>query len=237
MVRGPRRGVAGLTPPARRLPSALVAAVLLCAVGLRPVAAQATDGADGTSAEETRSPAAASAVPDSLSSVPDPLTADTARGDSAGGIAGFFGVPWHADSASVVESMGPPISVARLGDGLRIFNYTPWFLDRDGFLALWLQEGEGMVHGNYEPVVGDCTRMLREMVRELNRRHRSLAPSTRGDVGSGVLEKDLCLAAMEDGARLTVTWEDAQGNRIRVGSRPEAPALLMEATAAGWERP
>lgn len=160
-----------------------------------------------------------------------------ATSDTHPRIAGFFDVPWRADSAEVVERLGPPISVARAGDGVRIFNYTPWFLDRDGFLGLWLEEDRGMVGGSYEPVVGDCTRMLRQMVRELNRRHSGLSSTTRGDVGDGPLEKDLCLAAIEDGARLTVTWEDEEGNRIRVGSRPGRPALIMSATMAGWQRP
>lgn len=224
----------GLRPTAPPHRSVLAAAVVLLAVGVPPLAAQAPDGADPPSAGDGHAAAAdtaATGVP-----APDTTVADSAAPDSVAGIAGFFGVPWHADSAAVVDSMGPPLSVARVRDGLRIFNYTPWFLDRDGFLALWIQEGEGLVHGSYEPVVGDCTRMLREMVRELNRRLRSLSPSTRGDVGPGVLRKDLCLAAMEDSARLTVTWEDEEGNRIEVGSRPGAPALLMEATAAGWER-
>lgn len=185
----------------------------LALVGTSPLAGQTAEGAD-------RPPSDSESPP-----------------DTAPRIAGFFDVPWHADSAEVVERMGPPISVARAGDGMRIFQYTPWFLDRDGFLGLWLEDGRGMVGGSYEPVVGDCTRMLQQMVRELNRRHRGLSATTRGDVGDGPLEKDLCLAAIEDSARLTVTWEDAAGNRIQVGSRPGRPALLMSATVAGWQRP
>lgn len=202
-----------MTSVRRFTPTALAAALLFAAVP--PAAAQTPDRSDAPA------PPAAAGVP----------------ADSAPGIPGFFEVPWHADSAEVVERLGPPLSVARVEEGLRIFNYTPWFLDRDGILALWLEEGEGMVHGSYEPVVGDCTRMLRQMVRELNRRHRGLSPSTRGDLGPGGLQKDLCLAAIEDSARLTVTWEDAAGNRVQVGSRPGRPELMMTATAAGWERP
>ena len=180
-------------------------------------------------------PGAAQAPERSHASAPTSTARSAA--DSTPRIDAFFDVPWHADSAEVVERLGPPISVARTEEGIRIFSYTPWFLDRDGILALWLEEGKGMVHGSYEPVVGDCTRMLRQMVRELNRRHRGLSPSTRGDLGPGGLQKDLCLAAIEDGARLTVTWEDPAGNRIQLGSRPDRPELLMTATAAGWERP
>lgn len=192
----------------------------------------------GTALLATTAPPATAAAqaPDRSGSVdtpPDPVPG----ADSTPRIAGFFDIPWHADSAAVVELMGPPISVARVREGLRIFNYTPWFLNRDGILALWIQERNGLVHGSYEPIVGDCTWMLRQMVRELNRRHPRLSPSTNGDVGRGGLRKDLCLAAIEDSARLTVTWEDPAGNRIRVGSRPDRPELLMTATAAGWDRP
>lgn len=201
--------------PVRRLAPVALAAALLTAAALSPGTAQTPDRSDA----------------------PDPPSAAAVAADSAPSIAGFFDVPWSADSAEVVERLGPPLSVANVEEGLRIFNYTPWFLDRDGILALWLEEGEGMVHGSYEPVVGDCTRMLRQMVRELNRRHRGLSPSTQGDLGPGGLRKDLCLAAIEDSARLTVTWEDPAGNRIQVGSRPGRPELLMTATAAGWERP
>lgn len=189
-------------------------------------------------------PALAAAPAPAAAQAPDPSGSRDApsdavpAADSTPRIAGFFDIPWHADSADVVEHMGPPISVARVQEGLRIFNYTPWFLNRDGILALWMEDGDGMVHGSYEPVVGDCTWMLRQMVRELNRRHPRLSPSTSGDVGrGGGLRKDLCLAAIEDSARLTVTWEDPAGNRIRVGSRPGRPELLMTATAAGWDRP
>lgn len=206
-----------LKAPLRSRLAALAAGAALV-LGSLPAAAQTSDRAEAPGGEQ-----------------PGPV-ADAPSPDSTPGIVGFFGVPWHADSSAVVEAMGPPISVARVEDGLRIFNYTPWFLDRDGFLALWIEEGEGLVHGSYEPVVSDCTWMLRQMVHELNRRHRSLSATTRGDVGEGVLEKDLCLAAMEDSARLTVTWEDAAGNRIQVGSSPGSPALLMTATSAGWQR-
>lgn len=204
-----------MTPFPRTLAILVAAAAVPWAGGATPLAAQAPDRHVG--------PERATSAP-----VADP--------DATPGIAGFFDVPWHADSTEVVERMGPPISVARVDEGLQIFNYTPWFLDRDGFLTLWLEEDEGMVHGSYEPVVGDCTRMLRQMVRELNRRHRGLSPSTRGDLGNAGLQKDLCLAAIEDGARLTVTWEDPEGNRLRVGSRPGRPELLMTATSAGWKR-
>lgn len=209
--------------PLRPALAALAAAAVLAISAVPPAAAQAHERPDGREGRQDPAGSAAGGA--------------AGAPDSTGRIGGFFDVPWHADSAAVVEKLGPPISVARTDDGLRIFHYTPWFLDRDGFLALWLAEGEGMVHGSYEPVVGDCTRMLREMVRELNRRYRELSPSTRGDLGGGGLRKDLCLAAIEDGARLTVTWEDASGNRIRVGSGPERPALLMTATSAGWRRP
>lgn len=209
--------------PSRLLAVAVLAAAALAMPPGSPLAAQAPERSETT--DRRAGPPAAGAA--DTAGMPNP----------AEHIGGFFGVPWHADSAAVVERMGPPISVAREEDGIRIFTYTPWFLDRDGFLALWLEEGKGMVHGTYEPVVGDCTRMLRQMVRELNRRHRELSPSTRGDLGAGRLRKDLCLAAIEDDARLTVTWEDAQGNRVQVGSSPDRPALRMTATSAGWTRP
>lgn len=205
----------------------VVAAVAALSLLWAPsLTAQASERPESEPPEPVRPEGEAGGASDSL-----------ATSDTAPGIAGFFDVPWHADSAEVVERMGPPISVARAGDGVRIFHYTPWFLDRDGFLGLWMVDGRGMVGGSYEPVVGDCTRMLQQMVRELNRRHRELSPATRGDVGDGPLEKDLCVAAMEDSARLTVTWEDAKGNRIQVGSRPGRPALIMSATVAGWQRP
>lgn len=224
MVRGPRRGVAGLSLLRPRAVPAILAALAILAPP--PLTAQSSDGpTDGDGAAAAARPAPAQGAPDAVP--PE---------DSAPRIAGFFDVPWHADSAAVAERMGPPISVARIEEGLRIFTYTPWFLDRDGFLGLWMREGEGMVHGTYEPVVGDCTEMLRQMVRELNRRHRRISPSTKGDVGSGPLRKDICLAAIEDSARLTVTWEDPQGNRIQVGSRPGRPELMMTGSSAAWLR-
>lgn len=224
MTRSPRAAAARFSrAPAIAVLAAVAALSLLWAPSLT---AQASERPESERPESVRPEGEDRGTSDSV-----------AAPDTPPRIAGFFDVPWHADSAEVVERMGPPISVARAGDGVRIFHYTPWFLDRDGFLGLWMAEDAGMVGGSYEPVVGDCTRMLHQMVRELNRRHRGLSPATRGDVGDGPLEKDLCLAAMEDSARLTVTWEDAEGNRIQVGSRPGRPALIMSATVAGWQRP
>lgn len=172
------------------------------------------------------SPAAAQA-----SGTPDrpPLPGDA--GDPGDGrIDGFWGFPWGADSARIVERMGPPLSVSDAGDGARVFAFTPLFLGRDGYLYLRLAADRGLVGGSWEPMTSDCTDMMRRLVRTLKRAHPGVSPRTRGNVRGG-LTRDLCVAAMEDSVRLEVRWEDDAGNRLRVVSTPERPALRMLGTA------
>lgn len=149
-----------------------------------------------------------------------------------GRIGGFWGLPWGADSTTVVEALGPPLSVSRIGEGLRSFAYTPLFLGRDGYLFLRLAEGEGLVGGSWEPMISDCTGMLRRIVRTMKRRYPDVDHRTAGNVGGG-LRRDLCVAAMEDSVWLEVRWEDAAGNRLRVGSSPGRPALRLLGSVAG----
>lgn len=83
-------------------------------------------------------------------------------------------------------------------------------------------------------MTSDCTGMMRRLVRTLKRAHPEVRAETRGDVRGG-LRRDLCEAAMEDGVRLEIRWEDAAGSRLRVLATPERPALRMLGAAAGAE--
>ena len=147
-------------------------------------------------------------------------------------IDGFWGFTWGADSAQIVRRMGPPLSVSRAGGGDRVFAFTPLFLGRDGYLFLRLADGAGLVAGSWEPMTSDCTDMMRRLVRRMKRAHPRVPARTGGDLRGG-LEQDLCVAAMEDSARLEVRWEDEAGNRLRVLSTPERPALRLLGSAAG----
>ncbi len=162
----------------------------------------------------------------------DPPLPGDAGDPGDGRIDGFWGFRWGADSARIVERLGPPLSVSDVGDGERSFAYTPLFLGRDGYLFLRLAGEEGLVGGSWEPMTSDCTDMLRRLVRTLKRAHPRVPVRTRGDVGGG-LGRDLCEAAMEDGARLEVRWEDEAGNVLRVLSTPDRPAVRMLGSAAG----
>lgn len=152
-----------------------------------------------------------------------------------GRIDGFWGFPWGADSAEVVRRMGPPISVSRIGSGEKVFAYTPVYLGRDGYLYLRLADGTGLVGGSWEPMTSDCTGMMRRLVRSTKRAHPRVPARTDGDVRGG-LRRDLCEAAMEDSVWLEVRWEDGAGNRLRVLSTPDRPALRMLGAAAGHGR-
>lgn len=174
---------------------------------------------------------AAPAAGQSVGTPDDPPLPGQAGERADGRIAGFWGLPWGADSARIVSRLGPPLSVSE-SDGGRVFAFTPLFLGRDGYLFLRLAEGRGLVAGSWEPMTSDCTDMMRRLVRTLKRAHPDVATETRGDVRGG-LTRDLCEAAMEDSVRLEVRWEDAAGNRLRVLSTPERPALRMLGTAAG----
>lgn len=154
----------------------------------------------------------------------------------ASSFTGFWGVPWGADSARVVEELGPPI-VAGKRDGRRAFSYTVFHLGRDGFLEMWLDGEEGLVGGAYEPVVDDCTDMLRRMVREIRRRHPEIEPRTYGRVAEGGLRRDLCASAVAREAAIEVVWEDGGGHQVRLGSAPGRPALRLTVLAAPIARP
>lgn len=169
-------------------------------------------------------------------------------------IDGFWDVPWGADSAAVAEELGPPIVVGRRGGvpeveeaeaggtgapELRTFVYTVFLLGRDGFLHLWLLEGEGLVGGVYQPVVEDCSYMLRRMVALVKERHPDVPFSTRGGVRDQARGRNVCQAAMEGMADFAVVWEDGDGNQIRVGAEPGAKGIRMTASTPAlraWER-
>lgn len=160
-----------------------------------------------------------------------PLPGDAgAPGD--GRIDGFWGFPWGADSARIVGRLGPPLSVSDGGGGERVLAFTPLFLGRDGYLFLRLGAERGLTGGSWEPMTSDCTDMMRRLVRTLKRAHPEVPVETRGDLRGG-LRRDLCEAALEDSVRLEVRWEDGAGNRLRILSTPDHPALRMVGSAAG----
>lgn len=81
-------------------------------------------------------------------------------------------------------------------------------------------------------MTSDCTDMMRRLVRRMKRAHPQVSTRTDGHLRGG-LTQDLCVAAMEDSVRLEVRWEDDVGNRLRVLSTPERPALRMIGSTAG----
>jgi hypothetical protein len=175
-------------------------------------------------------PAAAQSAPPGSSA---PAEADTAAGvaeapeDVAGRIDGIWGLGWHADSAAVAAALGPPITVGEQADGLSFFVYTPVWLGRDGFLQLWLHRDRGLVGGTWEPVARDCSGMLRRLVRATRDRHPEVPSRTEGAVTRDMLGGDICVAAMEKGAAVTVVWEGTDGTEIRIGTTPRSPKLRM----------
>lgn len=158
--------------------------------------------------------------------------------ETPGRIAGFWGVPWGADSAGVVRQLGDPIVVGTARqEGMRVFTYSPALLGHSGFLSLWVHRERGLLRGVFEPYVDDCTDMLRRLVRELKRRYPDVPVRTEGRVPEGGLGGDLCVAAMDETAAVSVVWEDAEGHRLRVGATPGRPALRMTGTAGDGPPP
>lgn len=210
--RPPRRRIAR----AAALAAGLAAAVALASPG-SPAAAQSPGGAPDAPADTAaRSPGPGSGPAEG-------------RGGAPGHIDGFWGLPWHADSATVAGKLGPPITAGRKGDGLRMFVYTPLYLGRDGFLQLWVHDRRGLVAGTWEPMTSDCSGMLRRLVRETKRVHPEISVRTEGSVRRGMLGQDVCVAAMEQGASVTVLWEDPDGVRIAIGTTAESHKLRMRA--------
>lgn len=150
-------------------------------------------------------------------------------------IEGFWGVAWGADSAAVAERLGAPITVGRAEEGLRYFVYTPLYLGRDGFLQMWLHEEDGLVGASWEPMISDCGDMLRRLVRATRRAHPGVASRTEGRMTSDMLGGDLCMAALEKGAAVTVVWRDAEGTEIRIGTTPGSHKLRMRAITGALE--
>lgn len=160
----------------------------------------------------------------------DPPLPGEAGEPGDGRIDGFWGFPWGADSARIVERLGPPLSVSDAGGGERVLAFTPLYLGRDGYLFLRLDAGGGLTGGSWEPMTSDCTDMMRRLVRATKRAHPRVATRTRGDLRGG-LHRDLCEAALEDSVRLEVRWEDGAGNRLRILATPDRPALRMVGSA------
>lgn len=156
--------------------------------------------------------------------------AASSAADLDGRIEGFMGLRWHADSASIVAEMGEPIAVSKRRSGFIVFSYTPMFLQRDGFLNLWVDPEMGLLRASYEAVTDECTDYMRTIVAELRHRHPRVPSEIRGNVDLNRLDKSLCTAVLDDGATLTMVWTDRQGNRLRVGAGPKDPALRMVGT-------
>jgi len=213
--------------PAPRLLAALAVAVSLAAVTPAKGAAQAR-GAEVDTAV-SGGPAAA----DTTGPSPGPGAGPAeGRGGAPGRVDGFWGLPWHADSAAVAEKLGRPITAGRHDGRLRKFVYTPLYLGRDGFLQLWLHEDRGLLAGTWEPMTSDCTGMLRRLVRETREAHPGVPSRTEGRVTRAMMGSDVCVAAMEQGASVTVIWEDPRGTRIAVGTTPEAHRLRMRVSTS-----
>lgn len=152
--------------------------------------------------------------------------------DSTARIDGFWGLAWGADSAAVAERLGPPITIGGQDDGLRFFVYTPLYLGRDGFLQMWLHGEEGLVGASWEPMTSDCSDMLRRLVRATRREHRAVPSRTEGRMTPAMLGGDLCMAALEKGASVTVVWEDTAGTEIRIGTSPGSHKLRLRVLTA-----
>lgn len=165
---------------------------------------------------------------------PPAVDPHSAAATSRAGIPSFWGIEWHADSAAVAERLGPPILAVERRAEMRVFVYTVFQLDRDGFLHLWIRDGEGLVGGSYEPVVDDCTGMLRRMVDLVKQRHRGVPYATRGGIRASARGQDVCRAAMDGEADFAVEWRDGAGNRIRVGASPGTPGLRMIASTPSY---
>lgn len=207
--------------PRRRhaLAAAALAAVAgtLALAAVRPAAAQAPDASEAPGTPEATPPPGGDRGPGPAEG-PD---------DAPGRIDGFWGLGWGADSAAVADRLGPPITVGREDDGLRYFVYTPLYLERDGFLQVWLHEDRGVVGASWEPMISDCSGMLRRLVRATRRQHPEVASRTEGRMTPEMLGGDLCMAALERGAAVTVVWEDTAGTEIRIGTTPGSHKLRM----------
>lgn len=220
-VQNPTDLPASPRPPA---PGAgILAAALLCVAGLTAGAtaapAQSSGEADAGLPADTADPAD-----------PSPEAGPAGPPDgSTGRIDGFWGVAWGSDSAAVAGRLGTPITVGRVGEGLRYFVYTPLFLARDGFLQMWLDEEDGLVGASWEPMISDCGDMLRRLVRSTRQAHPEVPSRTEGRMTPEMLDGDLCMAALEKGAAVTVVWEDAAGTELRVGTTPGSHKLRMRA--------
>lgn len=172
-------------------------------------------------------PAAAQSPSPTAPGEDGPTGAAESPADDAGRIDGFWGLAWHADSATVAARLGPPITVGEVGDALRFFVYTPLYLGWDGFLQLWLHREQGLVGGSWEPMTSDCSTMLRRLVRATKERHPQVPSRTEGAVTREMLGQDICVAAMEKGAAVTVVWEGTGGTEIRIGTTPRSHKLRM----------
>lgn len=164
---------------------------------------------------------------------PDPAAV---AGAGDGRIDGFMDLSWHADSAKIVRKLGPPIAITRRKSGYSIFSYTPMFLSRDGFLNLWVDPELGLLRASYEAVTTRCTDYMRQIIRELRRRHPRVPSRTQGNVRLERLRKSLCSAAVEDGAELATVWTDRDGNLLWVGAGPKDPALRMVGVADDFRK-
>lgn len=184
--------------------------------------------------EEATTETAASVATTPIDASRETDAAAPARFD--GEIDGFMGFSWHADSADVAAVLGIPIAVSHRKSGFRVFTYTPMFLDRDGFLNLWMHPELGLLRASYEAITSRCTEYMRSIVAELRSRHPRVPSETRGNVRLERLDKSLCSAVLDDGAQLSVVWTDRHGNRLRVGAGPRDPALRMIGTSEAFRR-
>lgn len=211
-------------PPVRPSDSALAAGILL-------VVALVALGSPGDAVAQSSDHGVGSPAEAHASAPVDPGAGPAEGPDAAPArIDGFWGVSWGADSAAVAGRLGRPITIGRGGDGLRYFVYTPLYLGRDGFLQMWLHEDRGLVGASWEPMISDCGDMLRRLVRATREVHPDVPVRTEGRMTRDMLGGDLCVAALEEGASVTVVWEDSAGTQIRVGTTPGSHKLRMRAT-------
>jgi hypothetical protein len=214
-------------PTPRLLPA--LAVVLFLAAGTPAEGAAQARGAEA----DTAGAAGPAAAADTVAPAPGPGAGPAeGLGGAPGRVDGFWGLPWHADSAAVAEKLGPPITAGRHDGRLRMFVYTPLYLGRDGFLQLWLHDDRGLLAGTWEPMTSDCTGMLRRLVRETREAHPGVPSRTEGRVTRSMMGSDICVAAMEQGASVTVIWEDPRGTRIAVGTTPRAHKLRMRVSTS-----